>query len=343
MLDQLPHRGLEQWKWSDVRAAAGGFDRAAFEQSATLGLTLPSGIDEQSANDLEAFDADLPRLAAAFAPDAMTVVIPDGDTPELPLDITPATHGNARMVVVVGEGAELTVNERYATKAGGFSNLDIRYIVKDGGTLTRSVVTQDGTEVVRNVHASVTLSAGATFKQTQLTFGSALTRLETRVACMGTVEIEMSGAYLLSGKRHADITNYIDFTTPGSTARDAVAGVTTDKARGVFQGKFHVRRPAQQTDAVMRHDALMLSDTSKINAKPELEIYADDVLCSHGSTTGAIDEDALFYLRSRGVPTVEAQDLLVLAFLAEAIEEVEAEDIAEELNTRLTGWLERRR
>jgi Fe-S cluster assembly protein SufD len=324
MLDQLPHRGLEEWKWSDVRAAAGGFDRAAFEQSATLGLTLPSGIDEQSANDLEAFDADLPRLAAAFAPDAMTVVIPDGDTPELPLEITPATHGNARMVVVVGEGASLTVNERYANEERGFSNLDIRYIVKDGGTLIRSVVTQDGAEVVRNVHASLTLSAGATFKQTQLTFGSALTRLETRVACMGTVEIEMSGAYLLSDKRHADITNYIDFTTPGSKVRDAVAGVVTDKSRGVFQGKFHVRRAAQQTDAVMRHDALMLSDTSKINAKPELEIYADDVLCEHGNTIGQLDEQAMFYMRQRGIPKAQARALLIEAFVVARLGEDDA-------------------
>lgn len=324
MLDQLPHRGLEQWKWSDVRAAAGGFDRAAFEQSATLGLTLPSGIDEQMATDLATIDGSLPALAATQAPDAMAVVIPDGEKPEQPLDITPVTHGNARMVVVVGEGAELTVNERYASKSGGFSNLDIRYIVKDGGTLIRSVVTQDGAEVVRNVRASVTLSAGATFKQTQLTFGSALTRLETRVACMGTVEIEMSGAYLLSGKRHADITNYIDFTTPGSTARDAVAGVTTDKARGVFQGKFHVRRPAQQTDAVMRHDALMLSDTSKINAKPELEIYADDVLCEHGNTIGQLDEQAMFYMRQRGIPKAQARALLIEAFVVARLGEDDA-------------------
>jgi Fe-S cluster assembly protein SufD len=335
MFDQLPHRGLEDWKWSDVRAAAGGFDSAALEQAATLGLNLPSGIDEQSADDLEAFDGDLPRLAATFAPDAMTVVIPAGDTPELPLEITPATHGNARMVVVVGEGASLTVNERYANEERGFSNLDIRYIVKDGGTLTRTVVTQDGAEVVRNVRASVTLSAGANFKQTQLTFGSALTRLETRVACMGTVEIEMSGAYLLSGKRHADITNYIDFTTSGSVVRDAVAGVVTDKSRGVFQGKFHVRRPAQQTDAVMRHDALMLSDTAKINAKPELEIYADDVLCEHGNTIGQLDEQAMFYMRQRGIPKAEARALLIEAFVVARLGEDDA------LKALVRDWLDR--
>ena len=127
-------------------------------------------------------------------------------------------------------------------------------------------------------------------------------------------------------------------------SRQVFKKVLRNGATGVFQGKILVKKDAQKDRWVPDlSQALLLDDDAQFLAKPELEIYADDVLCSHGSTTGAIDEDALFYLRSRGVPTVEAQDLLVLAFLAEAIEEVEAEDIAEELNTRLTGWLERRR
>ena len=170
--------------------------------------------------------------------------------------------------------------------------------------------------MIRHVRAHVTLWADATFEQTQLTFGGAFTRLETRLACMGAANVEMSGAYLLDGTRHADITNHIDFAVPGSTVRDAVAGVVSDKARGVFQGKFHVRRPAQQTDAEMRHDALMLSDTAKINAKPELEIYADDVECAHGNTIGQLDENALFYMRQSGIPDGQARAMLLEAFIA---------------------------
>ena len=114
-------------------------------------------------------------------------------------------------------------------------------------------------------------------------------------------------------------------------------------AVGTFQGKILVKEGAQKTDGYQISQSLLLDEDAQFLAKPELEIYADDVACSHGSTSGAIDEDALFYLRSRGVPTGEAQDLLVLAFLAEAIDEIEDEDIAADILGRLEGWLQRRR
>jgi Fe-S cluster assembly protein SufD len=111
----------------------------------------------------------------------------------------------------------------------------------------------------------------------------------------------------------------------------------------VFQGKILVKEGAQKTDGYQISQSLLLDDDSQFLAKPELEIYADDVVCSHGSTSGAIDEEALFYLRSRGVPEAEAQDLLVLAFLAEAIEEIDDDDIAADIQSRLEAWLSRRR
>ncbi len=111
----------------------------------------------------------------------------------------------------------------------------------------------------------------------------------------------------------------------------------------MFQGKILVKPGAQKTDGYQISQSLLLDDDSQFLAKPELEIYADDVACSHGSTSGAIDETALFYLRSRGVPEREAKDLLVLAFLAEALAEIADERLAEDLRTRLEGWLARRR
>ena len=114
-------------------------------------------------------------------------------------------------------------------------------------------------------------------------------------------------------------------------------------ATGVFQGKILVREGAQKTDGYQISQALLLDGDSQFLAKPELEIYADDVACSHGSTTGAIDEEALFYLRARGVPLTEAQDLLVLAFLAEAMDEIDSREIADELLARLEAWLHRHR
>ena len=114
-------------------------------------------------------------------------------------------------------------------------------------------------------------------------------------------------------------------------------------ATGVFQGKILVQPGAQKTDGYQISQSLLLDDDSQFLAKPELEIYADDVACSHGSTSGAIDETALYYLRSRGVPKKDAVDLLVMSFMAEALDEVEDESLREEIAERLRGWLVRRR
>jgi Fe-S cluster assembly protein SufD len=119
--------------------------------------------------------------------------------------------------------------------------------------------------------------------------------------------------------------------------------VRRNGAVGVFQGKILVKQGAQKTDGYQISQSLLLDDDAQFLAKPELEIYADDVVCSHGSTSGAIDDEALFYLRSRGVPAAIATDLLTLAFLAEAVDEIENEELREVLVDRLEGWLERHR
>jgi len=332
VVTHLPHRGLEEWKWSDLKSTVESQKPDGVARAMRVDVAARDGL---SVAQTEAADGTDPmtKMAAILSGGSTTISVPDGVRHDAPLILTDLQSGNGQIVIEVGKGASLHVEEHHSADAG-FVNLNLRYHVREGASLTRSVVTQDGADVIRHVRASVTLWADATFKQTQLTFGSALTRLETRVACMGKVDIEMSGAYLLDDKRHADITNYIDFATPGSTVRDAVAGVATGKSRGVFQGKFHVRRPAQQTDAVMRHDALMLSDTAKINAKPELEIYADDVLCEHGNTIGQLDEQAMFYMRQRGIPKAQARALLIEAFVVARLGDDEA------MVTLVRDWLD---
>ncbi|HCE72541.1 MAG TPA: Fe-S cluster assembly protein SufD, partial [Ruegeria sp.] len=125
-------------------------------------------------------------------------------------------------------------------------------------------------------------------------------------------------------------------------SRQVFKKVLRNGATGVFQGKILVQPGAQKTDGYQISQSLLLDDDSQFLAKPELEIYADDVACSHGSTSGAIDDTALFYLRSRGVPEKAATDLLTLAFLAEAVEEIEDEALVADIVSRLEGWLARR-
>ena len=135
------------------------------------------------------------------------------------------------------------------------------------------------------------------------------------------------------------MTSHIDLKHPDCTIRQSVKGVVTDQSRGVFQGKFHVHKDAQLTDAEMRHDALMLSDRAEVRAKPELEIYADDVACAHGNTIGALDESALFYMRQRGIPVAQARAMLTEAFLAEVFDELDDEDMRETILGKVREWL----
>ena len=212
--------------------------------------------------------------------------------------------------------------------------------LKADAKFDRTIVHNDSDDCVRIATAHITAWNDAQVTQHALSFGGALTRIETRMAGMGkNIEATLNGAYLLDDKRHCDMTSYIDLAVPDCTIRQAVKGVVTDKARGVFQGKFHVRRPAQHTDAEMRHDALMLSDTSEIRSKPELEIYADDVACAHGNTIGQLDESALFYMRQRGIPLGEARALLTEAFVADVFDDLDDEGLRESLLTKIRAWL----
>jgi Fe-S cluster assembly protein SufD len=174
-----------------------------------------------------------------------------------------------------------------------------------------------------------------------------LTRNEAVIEIAGDNAVaHIAGAALgdgATGAFHHDDTVFITHDAVGCESRQVFKKVLKNGATGVFQGKILVRPGAQKTDGYQISQALLLDDDSQFLAKPELEIYADDVKCSHGSTTGAIDETALFYLRSRGVPRNEATVLLVLSFLADAIAEIEDEGLRAAIEAELEGWLLRRR
>ena len=151
-----------------------------------------------------------------------------------------------------------------------------------------------------------------------------------------------AGACVGDGDFHHDDTVFVTHDAVNCESRQVFKKVLRNGATGVFQGKILVKEGAQKTDGYQISQGLMLDDDSQFLAKPELEIYADDVACSHGSTVGAIDEDAMFYLTSRGIPKKQAQDMLVLSFLAEAIQEIDDEALAEAVQNRLQAWMERR-
>lgn len=189
------------------------------------------------------------------------------------------------------------------------------------------------------------IAARAVFKSFTLTFNGRLTRNEVVMSITGDdANAHVAGVALGDGRGfHHDDTVFITHGALSGESRQVFKKVLRNGATGVFQGKILVLPGAQKTDGYQISQSLLLDGDSTFLAKPELEIWADDVKCSHGSTSGAVDEHALYYLRSRGIPLLEAQDLMVVAFVAEALEEIADERLADDLHGRLEGWLMRHR
>ncbi|WP_375553597.1 Fe-S cluster assembly protein SufD [Roseovarius mucosus] len=193
-------------------------------------------------------------------------------------------------------------------------------------------------------HLFARLGAESLFKSFTLTANGVMTRNECVIELLGDDAVaHVAGAAMGDGDFHQDDTVFVTHDAQRCESRQVFKKVLRNGATGVFQGKILVKPGAQKTDGYQISQALLLDEDSQFLAKPELEIYADDVACSHGSTSGAIDEDALYYLRARGIPRPIATDLLTLSFLAEAVEEIEDEGLREDINSQLAAWLERRR
>ncbi|KPP87719.1 MAG: Fe-S cluster assembly protein SufD [Rhodobacteraceae bacterium HLUCCO07] len=245
-------------------------------------------------------------------------------------------------VVRLEKGADLTLLENGPAAARFNKVLEVD--VADGAAFHH--VRAQGRDHQRRAatHIFARLGAESVFKSFTLTVNGMLTRNECVVEFTGDDAVaHVAGACLGDGDFLHDDTVFITHDAVACESRQVFKKVLRNGATGVFQGKILVKPGAQKTDGYQKSQSLLLDDDSQFLAKPELEIYADDVACSHGSTSGAIDEEGLFYLRSRGIEEGPATDLMTLAFLAEAVEEIEDEHLAEEITARLEGWLARRR
>lgn len=243
-------------------------------------------------------------------------------------------------VVRIEPGAEVTILESGPAAARFTKVLEVD--VAEGGRFHHIRAQGPDHERRAITHLFGRVAAGALFKSFTLTANGVLTRNEAVIEILGDGAVaHVAGAAVGDGRFHHDDTVFITHQGVACESRQVFKKVLKNGATGVFQGKILVKPGAQKTDGYQISQALLLDEDSTFLAKPELEIYADDVKCSHGSTSGAIDETALYYLRSRGVPLKAAQSLLVLAFLAEAIQEIENEEIAEDIRQRLETWLSR--
>ncbi len=240
------------------------------------------------------------------------------------------------------ENADLTILENGPAAARFNKVMEVE--VADGASFHH--VRAQGRDHDRTAvtHIFARLGSKSLFKSFTMTVNGVLTRNEAVIELTGNdASAHVAGAAVGDGDFLQDDTVFITHDAVNCESRQVFKKVLRNGATGVFQGKILVKPDAQKTDGYQISQSLLLDDDAQFYAKPELEIYADDVQCSHGSTTGAIDETALFYFRSRGIPEAEAQDLLVLAFLAQAIEEIEDQGLADDILARLEAWLHRHR
>jgi len=303
-----------------------------------------AGFDERDATAGQPFAA----LNGALFGDGFVLALAPGAVLEAPVEIIHIGHADAQSVhprsaVIARAGSKATLVETFYGSGGAWTNSVLRIELGERASLDHVRIQA---ELPDAIHFGVTrtrLGRGARYESFTLTTGARLSRQDVQVAIEGEgAYCGVSGAYLLRGEQEATTATVIDHVAPGGTTREVFKGVIDDRAHGVFLGRIGVRPGADKTDAHQLNRNLLLSPRAAVDTKPELEILADDVKCSHGATVGDLDEAALFYLRSRGIDDVAARRMLIEAFATDAIDSaVSVGKLRVHLRRRLTAWLEK--
>jgi Fe-S cluster assembly protein SufD len=395
----LPHRRVEEWKYTDLRALmrearplAGAPDAAAKARAGDALATLAAiearrvvfvdGAFVPELSDLDDLEPGLsvrslaqvlaagdPRLAArlgkvvpsddvavalnaAFMGDGAVIHVAAGATLARPLHLVFVNAGSegaavfVRSLAVIEKGARAMLVESHLGTTAGENQVNavLELEVGDGAHVDHVKITGEGVGALHISTLMAAIGAHARFNEFLFTTGGDVVRNQVfvRFAGEGTVA-GIRGASLLKGRQHADTTLVADHAVPDCTSREVFKSVLDEEGRNVFQGKIIVRPRAQKTDAKMATHALLLSETAEADNKPELEIFADDVQCGHGATSGDLDEDLLFYLKARGIPANEAEALLIQAFVGEAVEGIEHAGLRDALMEQVAAWLETRK
>ncbi len=381
----LPHRRVEEWKYTDLRAAMREAKPLAEPNSAATVAAAVSAIarfdhlaearavliNGQYVQDLaKSGGVSLVPLAAAiaeghellarlgtagapedntavalntaFASDGVLARIPAGGTARFHIALhQEGDHASfARVLVVVEAGATAEIIETHTGNGAQQTNTLVEIIAADDAKVTHLKLQDESRETLHLATLAVHLGSKVDFTSTALAKGASLARQQIFMTFAGEhTDGALAGVTLGAGRRHLDTTLFVDHAVPHCNSRERYKTVLTDEARGVFQGKILVRRDAQKTDGQMKSDALLLSEGSEMDLKPELEIYADDVLCAHGATAGAIDDELLFYLLARGIPRIEAEALLITAFAGEVFDGIEDEAVRDLFVDAAQEWL----
>lgn len=304
-------------------------------------------LDEYLVNIGDLATQPFKALNSAHLRDGFVLMVAKGKDVDRPVEVlfytTAGTASHPRAFYHLAQNSGVTILEHHAGDGAYFANTHIEAVVEQDARLKCYRIVDESDLASHISRLSLTLLKSAQFEGFSGAFGGALVRQDYEMKLLeNAISGSISGIYLLRGRQSHDFSILADHFEEGGMSAQHFKGVVDDQARAIFQGKIHVRRPAQKTDGYQSHHALLLSKDAEASAKPELEIYADDVKCSHGATSGHLDEGALFYLRSRGIPEAEARALLIQSFIAEAAQRVSNEAIRAIYMDRVTAWLSAR-
>ena len=247
---------------------------------------------------------------------------------------------HTRSLITAGEGSRASVLEVYAGEGRYWRNDVVSARLGAGAELARTAIVEESDEAVHTGQIDATLGAAASFAGFALAIGGRTVRHEASVAMLGeNARCRLDGAFVVGGRDEANILTTVDHRVPGGQTRELMKGVAAGRGHGAFQGRIIVREDAQKTDAHQLSRNLLIGARAAIDTKPQLEIYADDVKCSHGASIGDLDEAALFYLEARGIPAGEARHMLIDGFLREVVETVDDFATRVHLLRRLAGRL----
>jgi Fe-S cluster assembly protein SufD len=326
-------------------------DLSALRDRAVQSLAL--ALDAGAVTPTEVGDTTAERgfsaLNSAFAGDGCLIRLADGASLDGPVHLLFVSLGqdqplliSPRNVVVLGAGARLDLVESHVVLGGGRSltNLVNRILVGPGAELNHDRL-QIGAVAGRLIGKNhYMVSADARLTQSLATLGGLLVRNEIEAVLDGSgIALGLNGLYLTRERQHIDNAIQVEHVRPGSVSDQFYKGVLDGQAQAVFAGRIVVRREAQKTNAYQSNNNLLLSPDAEIDTKPELEIYADDVKCSHGATAGELDERALFYLRSRGIDPTTARSLLTYAFADEVLQRFRHRSVARQARREMLRWL----
>lgn len=304
-----------------------------------------SGVYDSHLGELVADSNIFTAANTAYADQGVVMFVPNGKIAEQPIQILhlhtaagEATASQHRNLFIVGKNASAKVVETFFSAGEGtsFHNQVDELQVLDNGELEYVKLQSENQQASAMGHSSAWLGRDSRFSIYTLTFGGDIVRNNLYLKLAGeNVHAVLNGAYLLDGTQHVDNNTRVDHAVPNCVSDELYKGIIDDRATGVFSGYIHVYPDAQKTNAFQSSRNIILSENANMYTKPQLEIYADDVKCSHGATTGRIDDSALFYLRARGIPEKEARKIMIHAFTMETIENLSIEPVKNYIEQRI--------